>query len=131
MARPLMAQRVATPPNIEEQISAIHIECYRIGNCAAIVTRENVADARNTPNFRWHLQLAHPERAPTWDEIKIGRTLLPDDIHVAFPFPHTGFAPKEGNELHLWEVHDDDLTGRWEYDSVLHREQSGEESPQD
>jgi len=122
MSRPLIAQKVATPAQLEESTSAIHMECYRIGNCGAIVTRENVADARDTPDFRWHLALAHPQRPPTWDEINIARELLPDDLHICMPFPHSGFLPKEGLDLHFWEIKDENLTGQWEYDSVVDRD---------
>lgn len=119
-----MAQRVATPPQIEEQLGgALVIECYRIGNCAAIVSRVDVADERAaTRDFRWHLALSHAERAPTWDEINIARELVPDDLHFCMPFPHSGFSPKEGLSVHLWEVKDVNLTEQWEYDSVLHRD---------
>jgi hypothetical protein len=126
--RPLIAQRMATPPQIEEQLGgALVIECYRIGNCAAIVSRRDVADGRSqTRDFRWHLTLSHSERAPTWDEINIARTLLPDDIHFCVPYPHSGFAPKEGLSFHFWEIKDSNLTEQWEYDSVLDRgEQHG------
>lgn len=120
-----MAQKVATPPQIEEQLGgALLIECFRIGNCAAIVTREDVADERaRSRDFRWHLTLSHSERPPTWDEINIARDLLPDDLHVCVPFPHSGFRPKEGLSVHFWEVKDENLTGKWEYDSVVAREQ--------
>ena len=132
--RPLMAQRVPTPPSIEEQLgSALHIECYRIGNCAAIVSRRDVADNRSqSRDFRWHLTLSHAERAPTWDEINIARDLVPDDVHLCVPFPRSGFAPKEGLSLHFWEVKDDNLTEQWEYDSVVNRdEQHGTEPGSD
>jgi hypothetical protein len=122
--RPLMAQKVATPPQIEEQLGgALLIECYRIGNCAVILSRSDVADGRNrTRDFRWHLELSHAERSPTWDEIEIARGLLPEEVHFCLPFPRAGFRPKEGLSLHFWEVKDDNLTEQWEYDSVVHRD---------
>lgn len=124
--RPLMAQRVPTPPEVEEQLGgALLIECYRIGNCAAIVSRVDVADERSqSRDYRWHLALSHAQRAPTWDEINIARDLVPDDLHFCMPFPHSGFSPKEGNSVHLWEVKDENLTEQWEYDSVVNRDPS-------
>jgi hypothetical protein len=125
MTRPLMAQKVATPPQIEEQLgAALLIECFRIGNCAAIVTREDVADQREqSRDFRWHLTVSHPERPPTSVEIEIARELIPDDLHFCMPFPHSGFPPKEGNSVHLWEIKDSNLTEQWEYASVIARDQ--------
>lgn len=124
MSRPLIAQKVATPPQIEEQMgTALHIECYRIGNCAAILSREDVADATDqTRDYRWHLQLSHSQRPPTWDEINIAQGLLPDDIHFCLPFPRSGFRPKEGLSVHFWEVSDSNLTEQWEYASVVNRD---------
>jgi hypothetical protein len=119
-----MAQRVATPPQIEEQMgTALHIECYRIGNCAAILSREDVADAKDASrDYRWHLQLSHSERPPTWDEINIAKDLLPDETHFCLPFPRSGFRPKEGLSVHFWEVRDKNLTEQWEYASVVDRD---------
>ena len=124
VSRPLMAQRVATPPGLEEQIAAaLHIECYRIGNCAAVVTREDIADKRaEERDYRWHVALSHSQRMPTQDEINIARELVPDDIHFCLPFPHSGFQPKEGLSVHLWEIKDGNLTEQWEYDSVVSRD---------
>jgi hypothetical protein len=124
MARPLMAQKVATPVEIEEQIGgALHIECHRIGNCAVVISRVDVADKRSADrDFRWHLELSHSQRPPTGDEINIARDLLPDNIHFCMPFPQSGFRPKEGLSLHFWEVKDSNLTEQWEYDSVVSRD---------
>lgn len=125
----LIAQRMPTPPEVAEQLgNPLVVECYRIGNCAVIVSRRDVADARSqSRDFRWHLTLSHAERAPTWEEINVARTLVPDDVHLCVPFPRSGFRPKEGLALHFWEVKDDNLTEQWEYDSVLDRgEQHGE-----
>lgn len=123
MSRPLIAQKVATPAALEEQLgSALLIECYRIGNTAAIVTRENVAAVTDpAADFRWHLSLAHPERRPTWEEFEIGMKLLPDDQHYGMAFPHSGYAPKNAQAIDIWELHDGALTERWEYDSVVDR----------
>lgn len=124
LVRPLIAQRVATPPQVEEQMgAALHVECYRIGNCAAVISRKDIADGRAAErDFRWHLEVSHAERPPTWDEINIARELLPEELHFAMPFPRAGFRPKEGLSVHFWQVHDDNLTEQWEYDSVVHRE---------
>lgn len=118
-----MAQRVETPPFIEEQLgAALVIECYRIGNCGVVVSRVDVADKRSrTRDWRWHLTISHANRPPTWVEINLARDLVPDDLHFCMPFPHSGFLPNEGNAVHLWEVKDGNLTEQWEYDSAVKR----------
>lgn len=123
MKHPLLAQKVATPPSLEEQLgSALTIDCYRIGNTAAVVTRENVAAPGVTPNFRWHLSLAHPERRPTDIEFQIAMKLLPDDKHYGLAIPHSGWPPKNAEEIHVWELEDPVLTEKWEADSAAWRQ---------
>jgi hypothetical protein len=118
----LFAQKVPTPPALEEQLgAALTIDCYRIGNTAAIVTRENVAPADQTPNFRWHLSLAHESRRPTEVEFEIAIKLLPNDLHYGVAIPHSGWPQKNPDEIHVWEIQDPLLTERWEADSAAWR----------
>lgn len=100
----LIAQKVEPPPSLVQQMAnALLIECWRIGNVAAVLTRENVETLENTPNYRWHLSLAHPERKPTQREFEIGVDLLPDGgnfmVEVSF-----GEA-----QIDIWEVEDEPL----------------------
>lgn len=73
------------------------VEVHQVGPCRVFVARED---------GRWHLSIAHPERLPTWDEVKEARYKhLPDKMMVAMFFP-----PKEDYVnyhpfcFHLWEV---------------------------
>jgi hypothetical protein len=58
------------------------------------------------PRHGWHLSISHPDRYPTWDEIKAARfRFLPNDVTMAMLLP-----PKEEyvnlhpNCFQLWEI---------------------------
>lgn len=99
----LIAQKVEPPPALLQQMAnALLVECWRIGNVAAVLTRENVETLDNPPNYRWHLSLAHPERKLTQREFEIGVDLLPEGgnfmVEVTF-----------GEQIDIWEVADEPL----------------------
>jgi hypothetical protein len=120
---PLMAERIDTPPAVEEQLgSALLIECFRIGNTIAILTRENIALASDSSNYRWHLSLAHPERRPTELEVEVGRRLLPDDEHFVVVFPASGWPHQYPNQIDFWQLGDPTLQAKIEGDSAAWRQ---------
>jgi hypothetical protein len=58
---------------------------------------------------RWHLSIAHPNRYPTWDEIREARyALVPDSVVMAMLLPPKGqYVNVHPNCFHLWEVRDE------------------------
>lgn len=58
----------------------------------------------------WHMSIAHPERFPTWAEIKQARyILLPDEITMAQLLPPAAeYVNLHNNCFHLWEVSPDE-----------------------
>lgn len=60
---------------------------------------------------RWHLSIAHPDRLPTWEEIKTLRDLLvPEDVFLAIPMPPKAhWVNLHEFCLHLWEHKDEEL----------------------
>lgn len=54
----------------------------------------------------WHLSVSHPQRYPSWDEIKsIRYALLPDDRTFAILFPPSAqYVNLHRNCFHLHEV---------------------------
>ncbi len=72
---------------------------FQLGECLIFV-------GRYPETGRWHLSISHPERYPTWDEIKTARyQLVPNNVTMAMLLP-----PKERyvnihpNCFHLWEI---------------------------
>lgn len=62
----------------------------------------------HSPDYGWHMSIAHPERYPTWDEIAYARyTLIPNEVTIALMLP-----PKEqyvnfhNNCFQLHQVYD-------------------------
>lgn len=124
-------QEIVTPPprrrydagarNLEDRMKgngALFCETYSVGECNVIVAREPAGKHRE---FLWHLSISHPDRYPTWDEIKTARyLLLPKDICCAMLMPPPEFyvdvqSPLDGSNstvFHVWEV--DDPRKQWE-----------------
>lgn len=99
----LIAQKVEPPASLVQQMAnALLIECWRIGNVAAVLTRENIETLDRPGNYRWHLSLAHSERRPTQREFEIGVGLLPESgnfmVEVTF-----------GEQIDIWEVEDEPM----------------------
>jgi len=57
---------------------------------------------------RHHLSISHPDRYPTWDEIRDARyAIMPDEITVAmFLPPKKDYVNVNENTFHLWETID-------------------------
>lgn len=71
---------------------------YRSGALLAIVSQDG-------PDKRRHLSISHPERYPTYDEIKNARyDLVPDDVTMAMLLPpRAEFVNLHNNCFHLYE----------------------------
>lgn len=60
--------------------------------------------------FRWHMSISHPQRYPTWDEMKEARyRLLPDDCYMIQVLPpKTEYVNLHDRTFHLHELRDGD-----------------------
>lgn len=60
--------------------------------------------------FRWHLSISHPQRYPTWDEMKETRyKLLPDDCYMVQVLPpKREYVNFHERCFHLHELRDGD-----------------------
>jgi hypothetical protein len=125
--------KLPVPNELRENLPSLHMECWQFGECGIIVSRDDVADAgAQSRDFRWHLSISHPSRLPFWDEIKVARTLLSEELHFAMPFPGRAYwLSIHPNCFHLWEVQDENLTEQWEFDGIQARRsgQTEEEAP--
>jgi hypothetical protein len=118
---------VPIPASIKETSAALHIECYALNGCAIVVQRLDVADPRlGSPDFRWKVEIANSDRHPDLWEIREARQLVPEDIHLGMPFPRAGFERDGGYSFHLWEIKDENLTDKWEFDSIIDRRDAGQ-----
>lgn len=82
------------------------IRVYSLGECSIIMGRENPGGGR----YLWHLTISHPERHPSWDEIKTARyRLLPLELCFAmFLPPPANYVnlPAQDHVFQLWESDD-------------------------
>jgi hypothetical protein len=55
---------------------------------------------------RWHLSISHPNRYPTWDEIREARyQLCPGEIDVVMYLPKVGeYINIHPHCFHLWQA---------------------------
>jgi hypothetical protein len=74
------------------------------------------------PNGYWHISVSHPERDPTWEEIKHVQNELKPGVFFAMPMP-----PKEWwmsiakRCYHLFEVKDEVLIRMWKASGEMAR----------
>jgi hypothetical protein len=64
--------------------AAVLVRTFGFGECHVILSREDPDDQ----GLRWHLSISHPERHPSWDEIKTVRYRI--------------CGPDIGDEAHGW-----------------------------
>lgn len=90
--------QVPIPPEIKALLEP-NARVYRFGECLVIVGKSEDG---------YHMSISHPNRYPTWDEIKEARyRFAPDDVTMAMLLP-----PKEEyvniheNCFHLWQIED-------------------------
>ena len=75
---------------------------FRAGRCGVILGREV---------GRWHISISHPNRYPTWDEIRYIRyALVPDEAFMGMLLPRKkDYVNLHENCFHLWEIKDPHL----------------------
>jgi hypothetical protein len=80
------------------------IRRYVAGECNILLSR----DPDSTGILRWHISISHPERYPTWDEIRDARyALTPHDIEMVMLLPPPEeYVNTHPNAFHLWETFD-------------------------
>ena len=81
--------------------SIMGTRAYEFGECFVMVGRELIESG----NYQWHLSISHPDRYPTWDEIRDARyRFVPDHVTmVMFLFPRAVYVNTYENCFHLWE----------------------------
>lgn len=81
---------------------------FRMEECSIIRAREPEGIHGEK---RWHLSISHPDRHPTWDEIKVARyRLLEPNLAFAIILPPPRFYvnyPAQDHVFHLHEIEDD------------------------
>ncbi len=79
-----------------------------------LITQDPVQEASRIiggdDGFRWHLSISHPQRYPTWDEMKDARyRLLPDDCYmIQILPPKAQYLNVHERCFHLIELRDGD-----------------------
>lgn len=112
--RPPMPRRDLSPQGREaealiEAIGALTAERWLVGDCTVMIAREPI----HGTGYRWHLSIAHPDRYPTWDEIKTavyGIEALAEVVmaQVLGPVSDLGdWVNVHDNCFHLYEIHDE------------------------
>ena len=78
------------------KLNAKYSGTFSLGECTVMVGIE----------AGWHLSISHPNRLPTYDEVKEARyKFLPDDVHMAMIFPpRREFVNLHPTCFHLWEI---------------------------
>jgi hypothetical protein len=80
-------------------------DMIQMGECRVLVTMDPV-EVRGRTKILWHLSISHPNRYPTWDEIKEARErFLPANLSFAMRFPPASepYVNMHTNCFHLWE----------------------------
>ncbi|MGI6648121.1 MAG: DUF7694 domain-containing protein [Bacillota bacterium] len=82
--------------------SIMGTRAYEFGECFVMVGREDIGSG----NYQWHLSISHPNRYPTWDEIRDARDrFVPDHVTmVMFLLSRADYVNTYENCFHLWEL---------------------------
>lgn len=104
--QPLLQMRV--PEAVKRSLPLSRgLRVYTMGECSIIMARENPGGG---DLYLWHLTISHPERHPSWDEIKTARyRLLPLELCFAMFLPPPGAyvnLPAQDHVFQLWECDD-------------------------
>lgn len=92
------------------EAGALAAECWELGECSVIASRERYRGV-----YRWHLSVAHPDRYPTWDEVKVAAYGIPSvRLAEGRTFAQLLGNPKTAGQwvnahencFHLYEVED-------------------------
>jgi len=88
------------PPGVES------LSTFHFGECNVMLSREN---------GRWHISISHPDRHPTWDEIKTVRYRLGGpDLVFAMVLPANDRyvnVPAQDHVFQLWQLVGDEADG--------------------
>jgi hypothetical protein len=80
---------------------------FVMGACTVLLARER---AGKDGEFLWHMSISHPERHPTWDEIKAARYwLLSNGLCFGILLPPPEYyvnIEAQDHVFHLWEITD-------------------------
>lgn len=92
-------QQFAVPGPMAEYAALCGTKAFLTNTGCSIIVSAN-------EDGRWHISIAHPDRYPTWDEIKDARyQFVPDEIHMVMPLPPERFYLNvHRNAFHLWEL---------------------------
>mgnify|MGYP000901348226 CR=1 FL=1 len=80
-------------------------KAFMFGKCSVLVGKER---------GRWHLSIAHPQRLPTWEEVRDARyNFTPENVTMVMILPHPEqYVNIHPNCFHLWETKDS-VPGEW------------------
>ncbi len=94
---------VAVHPQMKRELAKVdkdlgkNVRSYQVGKCTAVVSFSDKSG--------WYLSIAHPDRTPTWKEVRQARgDLVPSNAKMSliidpeFPIGHST------KNFHLWEV---------------------------
>jgi len=86
------------PPQFKANLEP-NARAFKLRDCLIIVGQSE---------YGWHLSISHPERYPTWDEIKEARfQLTPHNVTMAMILPPPDeYVNIHENCFHLWQIED-------------------------
>jgi hypothetical protein len=103
-------KQLPLPPELRTAVHGPHqLELYRFrfGECNVLLGHEPVLG----DELRWHLTISHPDRHPTWDEIKTAKyRLTGPDMPMAMLLPPIEFYinfKAQDHVMQIWEVVDE------------------------
>jgi hypothetical protein len=80
---------------------------FALGECNILMARER---AGVNGEWLWHLSISHPDRHPTWDEMKAARyRLLSNGLCFGILLPPPEYyvnLPAQDHVFHIWEIQD-------------------------
>lgn len=94
---------VAVHPEMKIQLSRVdkslgeNVRSYAVGKCTAVVSFSEKSG--------WFLSISHPDRTPTWKEIRAARgSLIPSAAKMSLILDPEYSIPADTKIFHLWEV---------------------------
>lgn len=105
-ARPPAPVQCFYLPTAQERLQGDPLEMWRVDECTVRLAHVRIG---KDSSRRWHLAIWHPDRYPTWDEIKVARFEIPTVARVKLmvqllPLAETtGWVNKHEYCFHLWE----------------------------
>ena len=99
---------IGIPPEVHRLVHGdldLELHRFRFGSCTIMLGHE---PSWATGELRWHLTISHPDRHPTWDEIKTARYRLcgPDTVMAMILPPAAQYVNVEDHVMQLWEIAD-------------------------